>query len=143
MKIQVLIPLLLFFLSTGLAYGGAPTTEQIKTLQRVIDSSIESMNNEDLPAYLAGIDPESSIYQHREIVMGQLFAVYDLQTTSVSVLPLMVDEEFFVVRHKLRKIKLSGRAKFRNIQADMVQVYRYSHGRWRLWSSLALKQISI
>ena len=143
MKIQVLILFLLFFLSTGLAYGGAPTIEQIKTLQRVIAGSIESMNSEDLPAYLAGIDPESPIYQHREIVMGQLFAAYDLQTTSVSVSPLMVDEEFFIVRHKLRKVKLSGRAKFRNILADMVQVYRYEGGKWRLWSSLVLKQISI
>ena len=112
-------------------------------LKRVIDASIESMNSEDLPAYLAGIDPESPIYQHREIVMGQLFAVYDLQTRSVSVLPLMVDDEFFIVRHKVRKIKLSGRAKFQNILADMVQVYRIRQGEWRLWSTLTLRNIKI
>ena len=112
-------------------------------LKRVIGASIESMNNEDLSAYLAGIDSESPIYQHREIVMGQLFAVYDLQTTSVSVLPLMVDDEFFIVRHKVRKLKLSGRAQFRNVLADMVQVYRIRQGEWRLWSSLTLKSIKI
>lgn len=145
MKVRVLIPFLLLCLGSvpGFAYGEMPTGKQMDALKRVIGASIESMNNEDLSAYLAGIDSESPIYQHREIVMGQLFAVYDLQTTSVSVLPLMVDDEFFIVRHKVRKLKLSGRAQFRNVLADMVQVYRIRQGEWRLWSSLTLKSIKI
>ena len=101
-------------------------------------SQVESMNEENIDAYLLRLDPESPIYDRYRIMMGQLFTVYDLDTRIEKINILSVEDDYAVVRMTMLKRKTGGRARFRDVSVDVLWVYRRSAAGWLLWSTLNL-----
>ena len=99
---------------------------------------IESMNREDLNAYLQGVDPSAPIFEHHKIVMGQLFTAYDLNTKAEKIKILSIEKDYAVARLSLSKRKVRGQAYFAETITDSLWIFRRKEKFWRLWSTLPL-----
>jgi hypothetical protein len=103
-----------------------------------VHRQVESMNREDLNAYMEGVHRKAPIFDRYKIVMGQLFTVYDLSTSVEKIKVLSIDKDYSIVRLTLSKHKIQGRANFRDTTVDSLWVYRRAENSWLLWSTLNL-----
>ena len=106
---------------------------QEQVLIGLIQGQVTSMNKEDLEAYMGQLHPDSPIYDHYRITMGQLFAVYDLATEIKRVEVLSIDTDYAVLRVRMTKRKIGGRARFRDAYVDALWAYRRHSDLWLLW----------
>lgn len=113
-------------------------SKEVTQLEEKIKSNIVAMNNEDLDAYLNDIHPESPAYPGTAKVLQSLFAVYDLKTTHISMKPLMIDDEYFIVRGRQKSEMLSGDMPYQDNIADAIHIYKKHDGEWLFWSSMVL-----
>jgi len=118
--------------------GSFVVREDEVMLTGAVHRQVESMNREDLGAYMEGIHPKAPIFDRYKIVMGQLFTVYDLSTRAEKIKVLSVDKDYAIVRLTLSKRKIQGRAHFRDTTIESLWVYRRGNGSWLLWSTLNL-----
>ncbi len=118
--------------------GSFVVSEDEAMLIGAVHRQVESMNREDLGAYMEGIHPKAPIFDRYKIVMGQLFTVYDLSTRAEKIKVLSVDKDYAIVRLTLSKRKIQGRANFRDTTIESLWVYRRGSGSWLLWSTLNL-----
>ena len=118
--------------------GSFVVREDEVMLTGAVHRQVESMNREDLGAYMEGMHPKAPIFDRYKIVMGQLFTVYDLSTRAEKIKVLSVDKDYAIVRLTLSKRKIQGRAHFRDTTIESLWVYRRGNGSWLLWSTLNL-----
>lgn len=107
-------------------------------LIEAVHRQVESMNREDLSAYMDGIHPKAPIFDRYKVVMGQLFTVYDLNTRVENIKVLSVEQDYAIVRFTLSKRKVQGRAHFSDTVVESLWVYRREKSSWLLWSTLRL-----
>ena len=118
--------------------GSSAASEDEVMLTGAVHRQVDSMNREDLAAYMEGIHPEAPIFDRYKIVMGQLFTVYDLSTRAEKMKVLSVDKDYAIVRLTLSKRKMQGRAHFKDVAVDSLWVYRRAKSSWLLRSTLNL-----
>jgi len=118
--------------------GSSAASEDEAMLTGAVHRQVESMNREDLGAYMEGIHPKAPIFDRYKIVMGQLFTAYDLSTRTEKIKVLSVDKDYAIVRLTLSKRKIQGRAHFRDTTVESLWVYRREKSSWLLWSTLSL-----
>ncbi len=113
--------------------------EDANALESVIKHNINAMNDENVDEYMKDIHPDSPAFANTKLTMTQIFQTYDLQATHLSMKPLIIDDQYFIVRAKQKIIKISGNAPFQNNIVDVIHVYKKKDEKWLLWSSMILE----
>ena len=113
--------------------------KEVENLTSVIKHNVKAMNDEDINAYMQDVHPNSPGYAATKNMLTQLFKIYDLKVTLISIKPLMIDDQYFIVRAQQKTIKKSGTAPFSDNIIDVIHVYKKYQNKWLLWSSMILE----
>ena len=99
------------------------------TIEDVVYSNAEYLNNEDLSGVMSTIDPESELYSSTAIYVEKLFERFDLKFIVEKIEIIEQSDESAKVRFTQLTMKLSG-PEFRNNRIKGNHTLRKSNGSW-------------
>jgi len=129
--------ILLVFLSFP-AYADEFNENEIRELELSIKHNFKAFNDRDINEYMKDIHPDSPVYAGTKDLLSKLFKIYRLKISLLDMKPLMIDEDYFILRAKQKSIKISGKAAYDNTITDVLHVYKKYNNKWALWSSMVL-----
>lgn len=133
------ILLLVILLMSIQVYSGDFNKSDVKKLKKIIKHNYKAMNDKDIDEYMKDIHPKSPGFQNTKLILSKMFSLYDIKTTYIDMKPLMIDEQYFIIRTKQKTIEKSGKAPFPDSVTDAIHVYKKYKGNWKLWSSMILE----
>ena len=127
MKIQKKIILFFLILFSGLLINCSE--RKYTTVEDVIYSNAEYLNNEDLSGVMSTIDPESELYSSTEILVEKLFERFDLKFIVENIEVIEQTDEYAKVSFTQLTMKVSG-PQFKNNRIKGYHTLRKSDGSW-------------
>jgi len=108
------------------------------TVEDVIYSNAEFLNNEDLSGVMSTIDPESALYSSTEVFVENLFEQYDLKFIVENIEIIEQTDEQAEVQFTQLTMKVSG-PEFKNNRIKGDHTLRKSDGSWRILDTKILE----
>ena len=108
------------------------------TIEDVVYSNAEYLNNEDLSGVMSTIDPESELYSSTAIYVEKLFERFDLKFIVEKIEIIEQSDESAKVRFTQLTMKLSG-PEFRNNRIKGNHTLRKSNGSWLICNTEILE----
>lgn len=114
--------------------GSAPVL--LTAVEQSIQSQVEALNREDLPAYMSYLHPDNVGFAEAEVATRKLFADYELKTTLEKLEPVTVTDGEAKIKFTQLTQKVTGPA-FRDNRVTGVHTLRKDAGLWKIYATAA------
>jgi hypothetical protein len=105
-----------------------------EAIKSVIILQLKALNEENLEAYMATIDPSSPGFELTRNVLVQSFPIYDLRYVINKFDVVTISRNTAIVRTEQTTTKIRG-PRYRNNRVVLIHNFKKSNGKWKSFSS--------
>lgn len=112
----------------------ADVNSERTAIQSVVILNLKALNEENIEAYMATIDPNSPGFQLTKNAIAQSFSIYDLNYMLNSFDVTTISDNTAIVTVEQTTTKIQG-PRFRNNRMVLKHKFNKSQGEWKMFSS--------